>query len=63
MTQGICLICAEYFERDDKDRKRLGCGDCGETAEQMAKSMFLSKRQQTVSDNSLKDDTEGDSNE
>lgn len=40
--QGICLICGERFERDDKERKRLGCGDCGETPEQMAKSMFLS---------------------
>jgi len=40
--QGICLICGERFRRDDKERKRLGCGGCGENPKQMAKSMFLS---------------------
>lgn len=46
MSQGICLICGERFERDEKERKKLGCGDCGETPEQMAKSMFLAKKVQ-----------------
>jgi hypothetical protein len=41
MSQGICLICGERFERDDKERKSLGCGEYGENTKQMAKSMFL----------------------
>ena len=44
MNEGICLICGERFERDDKKRKRLGCGDCGENLEQVAKSKFLYSR-------------------
>jgi len=44
MTEsGICLICGQQFEREVKEdgRKRLGCGECGESPKQMAKSMFL----------------------
>lgn len=42
MTEkGICLICGKYFEREEKERVRVGCGDCGETPKEMAKSMFL----------------------
>ena len=45
----MCLICGGTFQREVKPdgRKKLGCGECGETPELKAKSIFLYKKAQT----------------